>query len=426
MLPITEYPSFLEGMKSHLESAFSNCRQVDNAMRYLTGLIVLPEKKNVSQISRSFVDYKDQSSVNNFITDSTWSDKEFHDMAIQVIKDQIAEQKIKHGELVIDDTLSEKSGKHIEGVGWFRDLSEGKDVLAHNIISSHYFAGTFHVPLDFEIYVKKEDCPDKSKFRTKIELAKELIKKAISYGLPISVVIFDSWYADGGIISLVKSLGIEAYVTEEKSDRLILSDDSKRVMNLKEFEKTIPRGKFKPVEIYTSLLGEKRTYYAFCTTVRMNHLDGAKVKLVISYKDKPDLDRLGGEPSFYISNILVWESKKILQTYAYRWSIEGFHRDAKQSLGLEDYQMRKINGVKRHISMVFFAYILLQLGSGFDTMMGNLKANLRTIGSRCRMAGTELLGSLVRFVLKMAHKDLDAKRIMNLLTRPLEKSKYWH
>lgn len=422
MLPITEYPSFLMEMKGYLESAFHNCRQVDNAMRYLTGLIVLPERKNVSQISRSFVDYKDQSSVNNFITDSTWSDKEFHDMAVQVVKDEVEKQKIKHAKLVIDDTLSEKSGKHIEGVGWFHDTSQNKDILAHNIISSHYIAGKFHVPLDFEIYVKKEDCQDKSKFRTKIEIAKELVKKAVSYCLPISVVVFDSWYASEGLISLVKSLGIEAYVTEEKSDRVILSEDSKTAMNLREFEKTIPREKFRPVEIYTSLLGEKRTYYASSTTVRMQHLDGVKVKLVVSYDNK----ELKGEPSFYISNVRVWEAKKILQTYAFRWSIEGFHRDAKQSLGLEDYQMRKINGVKRHVSMVFFAYILLQLGSGFDTMMGNLKSNLRTIGSRCRMAGTEVLGSFVRFVLKMAHKDMDARRIMELLTQPLEKSGYWH
>ena len=75
--------------------------------------------------------------------------------------------------------------------------------------------------------------------------------------------------------------------------------------------------------------------------------------------------------------------------------------------------------------MVFFAYVALQLGSGFDRIMGTFKANLRTIGSRCRMAGTEVLGSLVRFVLKMAHKDMDARRIIDLLTRPLERSGYW-
>lgn len=81
MLPITEYPSLLKEMRGYLGSAFDNWRQVDNAMRYLTGLIVLPERKNVSQISRSFVDYRNQSSVNNFIMDSTWSDQQFHDMA---------------------------------------------------------------------------------------------------------------------------------------------------------------------------------------------------------------------------------------------------------------------------------------------------------------------------------------------------------
>jgi SRSO17 transposase len=421
MLPITEYPLFLKDMKGYLESAFDNWRQVDNAMRYLTGLIVMPERKNVSSINRSFVDYKNQASANNFITDSTWSDQQFHDMAIQVVRDEVEKQKIKYGRVVIDDVFSEKSGEHIEGVGWYYDHSQNKTILAHNIVSSHYFAGSFHVPLDFEIYVKRKDLQNKKEFRSKVDIAKELVRKAKSYGLPISVVIFDSWYASEALISVIKDLGIKAYVTEEKSDRVVVSDDNRTEMSLSEFEKTISRDTFSPVEIYTAILGKKETFYAFCTTVRMKHLDGVKVRLVISYRNK----ELQGEPSFYISNVRIWEAKKILQTYAYRWSIEGFHKDAKQSLGLEDYQLRKIQGVKRHISMVFFAYIVLQLHSGFDKIMGKLKANLRTIGSRCRMAGTEVLRSLVSLVVKLAHKDVDARRIMELLTEPLERSGYW-
>jgi hypothetical protein len=77
------------------------------------------------------------------------------------------------------------------------------------------------------------------------------------------------------------------------------------------------------------------------------------------------------------------------------------------------------------MAMAFFAYVLRQLGSGFDRIMGNLKANLRTIGSRCRLAGTEVLSSPVRFVVKMAHRDMDARKIMKLLTKPLERSGYW-
>jgi len=45
----------------------------------------------------------------------------------------------------------------------------------------------------------------------------------------------------------------------------------------------------------------------------------------------------------------------------------------------------------------------------------NLKADLNTIGSRCRIAGTEVLSSLVRFVVTMAHRTWTKKRMMELL-----------
>jgi SRSO17 transposase len=410
--------------RSYLESGLDNWRQVENAMRYLAGLIVMPERKNVSSINRSFVEYRNQASMNNFITDSTWDDDEFHRAVIQMVKDEVKKQDIRHGTLIIDDAFLEKTGEEMEGVGWFWDHSQNKSILAHNMVSTHYIAGKFHVPLDFDIYVKRKDCADKKQFRTKVEIAKELVENAVGYGLPIDVVVFDSWYMSEELTSFLKEKGIETYVSEEKGDRIVLSDDSKTETSLSEWVKTIPRESFEPVKVRTAILGEKRTFYAYCTSVRMNHLDGVKVKMVVSYKDEK-LDAGSEGPSFYVTNMRFWESKKILQTQAMRWPIECFHRDAKQSLGLEDYQVRKIRGVKRHIAMVFFAYVLLQFGSGFDRIVGNLKANLRTIGSRCRLAGTEVLSSLIRFVVKMAHKDMDARKIMDLLTKPLEKSGYW-
>lgn len=35
-----------------------------------------------------------------------------------------------------------------------------------------------------------------------------------------------------------------------------------------------------------------------------------------------------------------------------------------------------------------------------------------------------VLSSLIRFVVKMAQKDMDARRVMDLLTKPLERSGY--
>jgi hypothetical protein len=36
-----------------------------------------------------------------------------------------------------------------------------------------------------------------------------------------------------------------------------------------------------------------------------------------------------------------------------------------------------------------------------------------------------VLSSLIRFVVKMTHRDMDARRIMDLLTKPLDRSGYW-
>ena len=42
-----------------------------------------------------------------------------------------------------------------------------------------------------------------------------------------------------------------------------------------------------------------------------------------------------------------------------RWDIECYFRDAKQHLGLGDYQMRSLQGIVRHLYTVMIACILL-------------------------------------------------------------------
>ena len=72
MLPITEYPCFAREARSYLDQGLDDWRQVENAMRYPTGLIAILERKNVSSINGSFSEYKNQASMNNFINFASW------------------------------------------------------------------------------------------------------------------------------------------------------------------------------------------------------------------------------------------------------------------------------------------------------------------------------------------------------------------
>lgn len=43
-----------------------------------------------------------------------------------------------------------------------------------------------------------------------------------------------------------------------------------------------------------------------------------------------------------------WESRRIIQTWSYRWASEVFHEFTKQVIGFESAQLRKEEAVKRH------------------------------------------------------------------------------
>ena len=66
-----------------------------------------------------------------------------------------------------------------------------------------------------------------------------------------------------------------------------------------------------------------------------------------------------------------------------RWDIEGLHRDSKQHLGLEDYQLRKYRGIQIVVLAVFVAYTLLVL-SAAQKILKPLGRVLETIGEGCR------------------------------------------
>lgn len=161
----------------------------------------------------------------------------------------------------------------------------------------------------------------------------------------------------------------------------------------------------------------------------MRSLDGRRVRIVVSYENK----ELKGDPHFYCTNKLDWDIYKILSLYARRWRVDVFYRDSKQNLGLEDYEVRKIRGARRHISMVFTAHTLLVLGSAFvtgssssqeeksvpqsspklakDVKVAKAEACLdQTIGSRRRTVYMEVLTNLLVFALKLGEKLKDEPR----------------
>jgi len=86
-----------------------------------------------------------------------------------------------------------------------------------------------------------------------------------------------------------------------------------------------------------------------------------------------------------------------------RWKIETWHRDAKQHLGLEDYQVRKFGAIQKVVCTVLVAYTQVILMEE-DAILKPLKRVLSTIGEGCRYI--RLLALKGTFWLRQKAKNL--------------------
>jgi len=332
-----EFERALEAFRPHFGApAFEHFK------RYVLGLIV-SENLTVEGINRIFIQSKHPSSLNRFLTTGIWKQQEVNDTRIDILKIQGALGG--KGWLAIDDTLTHKTGKKIEGVGIYWDHSEKRYVLAHNIVTAEFVnpKGESH-PLDFRLYLKEEQSREKRvPFKTKIDLAQELVEEALQLGLEIQGALFDNWFASKDFIKFLQGKGLH-WVTRLKSDRNIKIRG--RYVAISQFAGTLPRESFKRVQI-----GD-RIYQVFSKAVDLKGV--GQVRVLISY----DNEEFSGSPAYFATDQIRWEGTRILKTYSKRWNIETFFRDSKQNLGLEDYQLRDLWGIERHWYLILLAYSL--------------------------------------------------------------------
>jgi SRSO17 transposase len=402
-IPVIECPSVVKNYLPCFRDVFSK-PQLKHFEEYLAGLIT-STNHTITGINETFINSGDQSCKNRFLTHSDWNEKEVDRRRLKFIERNITRVNPKKGALIIDDTLNHKTGKHMDEVGKYRDPLNGGFSLGHPLVTSHYACPFVDFPIGFRLYRKyKKDDPT---FKTKIELAKELIEEACGLNLPFSVTLIDAWYFSKEFVTFVEEKGKD-WVTECPCNRKIIGKDGKGV-KIGKYIKDLPKDAFREYEV------NEEKIWAFTKTLRLRGWE--RVRFVIYYEN-PELK---GDPKNVVTNRLDWDLKKIIKLYKTRWHIETFYRDAKQNLGLEDYELRNIRGIKRHWYLVFLAYTLLQLGSMDKHLIKWVNANLKTIGERCRMAGLEVARAFILFIHKLVAQNYGIEEIMTLIFKPNEK-----
>ena len=407
MLPIIEIPPVISHISSAFTPFFNKC-QIKHFREYTTGLIV-SENTTIDSMNRLFINGNDQSSLNKFLTRSDWNEADVNEKRLELLQQKKKTQYKPHGIIALDDSLLHKTGENIEGVEIFYDHSSGEYMLGHNIVTAHYIDDQTNYPVDYRLYHKKGgEWAERAGFKTKIELAMELIRYCIEMEIPVKIFEFDSWFLCREIAELLREHG-KVFVCPVKKDRHVQWDGP--YIRLEDIAPLIKESEFEKIKL------GKATYLAYSRVVKISKI--GKVRLAVSYELDDNDNKKHDAPKYFVTNMLDWDAKKVLKTYHKRWGIETFYRDAKQELGLEDYQVRKLNAIRRHWYLIFVAYSLLKLGAG----QGGLGrwVNAKTIGQMCTNVIMDSICSFVKWIFEKADNGVRISEVMETLTLKIAK-----
>jgi hypothetical protein len=147
---------------------------------------------------------------------------------------------------------------------------------------------------------------------------------------------------------------------------------------------------FRPVTI-TCRNGQEKQYWGFTKVVRLKKYGEKRVLIVHEQEDLQD------NPRFFVTDAKHWESKRILETWSYRWTAEVFHEFDKQVCGLEAAQGRKEEAVTRHFRLSGVAQSLIQRAPAVASKSERyaFAEGQSTFGQKCRVISREVLRAML-------------------------------
>jgi hypothetical protein len=277
------------------------------------------------------------------------------------------------GELffVLDDTITEISGKLVEGASYIYDHVSAKSVLGFQKLVLGIFNGSHFIPVSQRFCSGKKKPKANSKAQkyskilksqriapdspgaverdqmnhTKLQKALELLKEALKKGLKAQTVLFDSWFCfNSFIIQIVEQIGLGVIC---------------QLKNLPRTNKYIYKGKsysLKELFIYfgqIKLRDVKKNQ--FKQSLLIVSLPNSTVKMKIVFVKNDGSNKWHA----FAATDCTLSAQKILECYSQRWSIEVFFKNCKQYLNYGKEQMSNLDSIIACDALVFMRYIFL-------------------------------------------------------------------
>jgi SRSO17 transposase len=360
----------------------------DWASFYVEGLLSDLNRKNAATVaSRS--PSVDSQSVQQLLHSSPWDP-----LPVRRALTQMAVATLSQADVwIIDDTGFPKKGKHSVGVARQYSGILGKVDNCQVAVSLHYATHAASFPMDWALYLpeewandperrRKARVPDEVVFRTKGELALDLVDRALAMDIPAGVVVADAAYGKGhafrqglderGLQYVVGSEGsltfwrdatvrqtvpYQGHGRPRKSPRY---DDQKPPESAQVIAHSLPEEAWEEI---TYAQGTKKPLKGRFVALRVQpayHSYRREGEQPMRWLLLQKLDDPLQPFKYFLSNLKettpLWQLVRIGKL---RWRIEQDYQILKGQLGLDHYEGRTWTGWHHHVTLAMIAFHFL-------------------------------------------------------------------
>lgn len=426
LVPIDTIPQILEPIKEVVSKP--QFKQIERLVR---GILLVRERRTLEAIRQALVEPISKGSFNHFLAESLWSETVVHQEALTILESNRYTAPRASGIIFADDTLTgEHYGQQIEGLAKYRDVTQPglSYIYSHCLVNLHYsheltraecrqsgqFQPRVEYWLDYRLYRRQAElleCGCARQFRTKPQLLMEMLKAQDWSRLPVKTIAFDHLYLTPEVVETVTTLNLGWVSKAGKDDHAFWKGEWLR---LDEILNRLPRHKFKAIWVQTS--NGRQRYWVCKQRLRLRTLyQGERVLTVVFSKTSPEATK-----ATYLVSSHNWSARRIVRTYARRWTIETGHKQQKHLLGVADYQMTRLLTINRFWLLNLLAYAVLALLRFIKhPLVQELIAEVRTLGQARQALSLISLLALVSLIMALA-RTYCAEDIVRLLVKGLK------
>ena len=336
--------------------------------------ILLTHRCNIEQIADNLLE-PNYFQMQHFISDSNWSYREAIDTA--AIHTSNTLRKVKLTGLILDETGVEKKGDKSVGVGHQYCGNVGKTANSQVAVMGCLSNEDFASMIDARLYLPKDWCEDPDRcekagvpehereFKTKIDLAYEIILHQLELGTSFDYIGADGFYgSDSTLANRIDRLGLlymfdirgnqtiyldepELKLPDRKGNRgripkhLKIDDQNIQSFKVADYIEELKKEDWEEIKIRRGAKGTLRGLFHFKKVYIWNKQDNQIEKRLLVIRKMKTKTGMEIKYSFTNAELVQYTPKALAYMQAQRFFVEHCIKESKYVLGMDQFQTRK-------------------------------------------------------------------------------------